>query len=166
MSDALLNSDTDERKRIDLLKQLEVFKNVKEEHIALVLPICRSTHFFKGETIIEDNTFGDELYVIINGEVSIQLEAITPHFDVAITKLCQGQVIGELALIDNEPRSAKATCLTNCECLVISGKELRKIFDLNPEMGYRVMHNLAKIISGRIRKTNRRLLNVVRSKLF
>lgn len=156
----------DNEKKKKLLQSLEVFAGLSDEEIDLIIPICRTAEFFKGQVIIEDNSIGDDLYVIIEGEVSIQLEAITPHFDIAISKIIAGQVLGELALIDNEPRSARATCLTDCKCLVISGTELRSIFDKNPIMGYKVMTNLAKIICARIRKTNRRLLNVVRAKLF
>ncbi len=156
----------DDNIKRDLLTALDVFKGLDNDEISLIIPICKVKYFFKGEVIFEDNAPGDDLFVIIDGEVSVQLEAITPHFDIAITKLVRGQIFGEMALIDNEPRSAKVSCFTECACLVISGSELRNIFEANTKMGYKVMFNLAKIISRRIRKTNRRLLNVVRAKLF
>lgn len=156
----------DDAQKKEILVGTDVFSGLSDEEIGLILPLCRTESFRRGERIIEENEAGDDLYILIEGEVSIQLEAITPHFDVAISKIPRGQILGELALIDNEPRSARATCVMDCKCIVISGAALRGIFDMNPVLGYKVMTNLAKTISARIRKTNRRLLNVVRTKLF
>jgi len=156
--------DAEEKKKF--LKSLDIFEGLSDEEISLILPICRNIKFKEGEKIIEDKSLGDDLFIILEGEVAIELEAITPHFEITIARLSSGELLGEFAMIDSAPRSARAKCITPAECIVISGLKLREILDNDHKIGYIVMSNIAKILSDKIRKTNRRLLNFVRKKLF
>lgn len=151
---------------INLLKQIDVFAGIDDENLEKIKGLCKKESYAVGDAIFKDKSEGNDLYVILSGRVKIQLESITPYYEIAITTLEPGSILGEFALIDNEPRSATATCIDDVEALVIPGSEIHKLCDNNPAIGYMIMRNLARIICDKIRKTNKRLLNVIRWRLL
>lgn len=149
-----------------LLECLSVFEGLDAGELKEIAKLCSKVSFAKGEKIFNDLSPGNDLFIILNGEVVIQIESITPNYEISITKIGAGQILGELALIDEEPRSASAVCSLPSEALVVNGFELRALFEKEHHIGYVVMRNIATIICARIRKTNRRLLNALRCRLF
>ena len=67
-----------------------------------------------------------------------------------IASLGAGNIVGELALLDNGPRTAKIVCLTDCETLAISRKNFHKLLIEIPTLSVKILHGLAS----RIRKQN------------
>jgi CRP/FNR family cyclic AMP-dependent transcriptional regulator len=150
----------------DALHDLAVFDGLTEGEIRRIAALCFVESFKKGSCIIEDQTPGSDLYVVMSGKVDIQLESITPQCDVTISTVGPRQIFGELALIDSDLRSAKATCVEDTDLMIISGEKLKRLFDENHRIGYVVMTNIAKTMCSRIRQTNRKLLNAMRIRLF
>jgi CRP/FNR family cyclic AMP-dependent transcriptional regulator len=148
------------------LRGLALFDGLTESEIRRIAALCSVESFKKGSCIIEDQTPGSDLYVVVSGRVDIQLESITPQCDVTISTVGPRQIFGELALIDSELRSAKATCVEDADIVIINGEKLKNLFKENHRIGYVVMTNIAKTICSRIRQTNRKLLNAMRIRLF
>jgi CRP-like cAMP-binding protein len=150
----------------DVIRELAVFQGLTEKEVEKIATLCSVESFKKGACIIEDQFPGSDLYVVVRGRVDIQLESITPQCDVTISTVGPRQIFGEMALIDNDLRSAKVTCVEDTEVIIINGAKLKKLFDENHRMGYVIMTNIAKTICSRIRQTNRKLLNAMRMRLF
>ncbi|MFH0794956.1 MAG: cyclic nucleotide-binding domain-containing protein [bacterium] len=149
-----------------LLQCLSVFEGLDSVELKEIENLCSKVGYAKGEKIFDDLSPGNDLYIILNGEVVIQLESITPNYEISITKIGAGQILGELALIDSEPRSASAICSLTTQALRLNGSALTALFEKEHHIGYVVMRNIATIICERIRRTNRRLLNALRCRLF
>jgi CRP-like cAMP-binding protein len=151
---------------LSLLENLHVFRGLTKREIGTIEKIAVQVSYKAGETVFEECSKGNDLYVIMSGKVKIQLESIVPHHDISLSTLKTGQIFGELALIDAEPRSANVLCLEDTKILVINGEKLQTLFEKNHRMGYVVMSNIAKTICDRIRKTNKQLFKSLRTKLF
>jgi CRP/FNR family transcriptional regulator, cyclic AMP receptor protein len=102
--------------------------------------------FFKAGTIIfREGDEAHELFVIKNGEVRILLGNRT------ISELSADHIFGEMALIDNEPRSATAIAVTDVELVPVSEKQFLFLVGQTPYFALKVMRVLAQ----RLRVTNK-----------
>jgi CRP/FNR family transcriptional regulator, cyclic AMP receptor protein len=106
------------------------------------------TRFFKaGTTIFREGDEAHELYVIKSGEVRIQIGNRT------VSEFSADHVFGEMALIDNEPRSASAIAVTDVELVPVSEKQFLFLVSQTPYFALKVMRVLAQ----RLRVTNKTL---------
>ncbi len=144
------------------LRKSEVFAGLDDEQILLVSSCCRRRLYYRGETVFEDADPGDDMFLIQRGRVTVRLESIQPHYELVISSLSEGQVLGEMSLLMQRHRSATAVCAEPTEVIQIHGASLREIFNLHPRLGYTVVTNLSRILCRRLERMNRRLLNIMR----
>jgi CRP-like cAMP-binding protein len=110
--------------------------------------------------LFEENDASDELYVISNGGIEI---LINPSFvgleegldSIVLTEMRRGQVLGEVALVDQGLRTATARVSEdNTHLLRIARKRLMLLCDTYPELGYKLMKNLAADLALKMRNTD------------
>jgi len=102
--------------------------------------------FFKaGTTIFREGEQAHDLFVIKSGEVRIQIGNRT------VSELSADHIFGEMALIDNEPRSASAIAVTDVELVPVSEKQFLFLVSQTPYFALKVMRVLAQ----RLRATNK-----------
>lgn len=144
---------------VNILKQADIFDELTNTQLELVSSICTERHYQAGDLIFEENTPGDEMYIIANGEVQIQVDPALigregggPH---TITTLRRGQSFGEVSLVDEGLRSAGARCSQqDTHLVVIPRDKLMLLCDTYPQLGYRLMRNLAADLAMKIRHTD------------
>ncbi|MCI0395116.1 MAG: cyclic nucleotide-binding domain-containing protein [Chloroflexi bacterium] len=143
-----------------VLSLTEMFDNLTNTQLELVASICEPLTTKKGEVLFEENDASDELYVISRGGVEILVnpgfvglnEEIKP---VVIAELRQGQVLGEVALVDQGLRSATARISQDdTQLLRLPRKRLMLLCDTYPELGYKLMKNLAADLALKMRNTD------------
>jgi CRP/FNR family cyclic AMP-dependent transcriptional regulator len=94
--------------------------------------------FAVGETIFEEGQFGDKMYIIQEGTVEIYAHG-------KLVETAQtGTAIGEMALIDNEPRSASAIAKTEARLVPIDQKRFIYMVQETPNFALAVMHIMAQ----------------------
>ncbi len=140
------------------LKQVDIFSMYADDEdvINKISKICSNRVFKKGKKIIEEGQHGDELYIILSGEIDI-LKKTLQNEKYTVTSLSDhmgGIYVGELALIDNDMRSASVVAKSECQCLVINRKDFVKFGNENPAIGLSVTRAIASQISSRLRKSN------------
>ena len=101
--------------------------------------------FKAGSVIFREGDEARELFVIKSGQVRIQIGNRT------VTELGADSIFGEMALIDNEPRSATAVAVTDVELVAVSEKQFLFLVGQTPYFALRVMRVLAQ----RLRATNK-----------
>ena len=145
-----------------LLKQADIFYQIPPGYLEMVAAICQERRYQAGENVFLEGSGSDDLYVILQGEVDILvnpgLVSDQPAVElpaVTIATLRRGQSFGEIALVDQGVRSATACAATNeTRLLVIPRKELIQLCDLHPDLGYRLMRNLAADLAMKLRNTD------------
>ena len=103
--------------------------------------------FKAGSVIFREGDEAHELFVIKSGQVRIQIGNRT------VTELAADSIFGEMALIDNEPRSATAIAVTDVELVAVSEKQFLFLVSQTPYFALKVMRVLAQ----RLRVTNKTL---------
>ena len=150
---------------VNILKQADIFFEMTPTQLELIASLCRERRCKTGDLIFEENAPSDELYIIAQGEVEIQVDPSLvsdglsrPVGPVTIATLRRGQSFGEVALVDQGLRSASARCAQhNTQLLVIPRDKLMMLCDTYPQLGYRLMRNLAADLALKIRNTDLRI---------
>lgn len=144
-----------------LLEQIEIFTDLDNKQLQRISAICTERRYEPGDIIFHENTKSDELFVILQGEVEIQVDPkmLGVSADVSpgpttIATLRRDQSFGEIALVDKGFRSASARCAApGTRLLVIQRDDLIQLCEEDFEMGYLLMRNMAGDLAFKIRQT-------------
>ena len=135
---------------------MDIFSELSkdDEAIQLIKNICTTRRIQKGKMIIEEDSIGDELFIIVSGEIDILKKTLQDEkYTVTTLKADMGGIyVGELALIDNDKRSATVLANTDCHCIVINRKDFINLGNRYPEIGLKVTRAIARQISRRPEK--------------
>lgn len=136
-----------------LLKQVSLFAGLNDVELAQVEAICRVEKATAGEMIVRQNTTGSQMFVIAEGAVEIFIEGINDQRTIVV--LGNGQVVGEMALIDYGYRSASAKATKDgCTYYVIERNEFVSLCETTSHIGFVVMRNLAIDLAFKLRHRN------------
>lgn len=143
-----------------ILSQADIFEDLTKTQLELIASICNERHYQADDVLFEENTPGDEMYIIANGEIQILVDpALLDESDssgaMTIATLRRGQSFGEVALVDEGLRSASARCSRqDTHLIVIPRDKLMLLCDTYPQLGYKLMRNLAADLAMKIRHTD------------
>ena len=136
-----------------LFKRVQLFNGLTDDELASVAAICTELAIAPGEQIIEQNTTGTEMYVVSAGSVEVYIQGLDNARSLVV--LGKGQVIGEMALIDQGYRSASVRSTKEGVTLyLIESGDFYKLCQENHRIGYIAMRNLAIDISFKLRHRN------------
>ena len=93
------------------------------------------------------------MYVILDGQVSI----IDPDSETTFATLESGDFFGELALLDEEPRSASSIAKVPSRLIGFFRTDLLTLMKRSPELGNKILINLSRVLGERLRRTNQEL---------
>jgi len=139
-------------------ENIGIFHGLSEEVVSSFAKDLERMHFVKGEAIISEHSWGDNLFFICRGKVEINKglnNTETPFAQLSILE--PGEFFGEMGLIDDEPRSASVVAIEDTELLLISREAFTQIAFSHPV----VMFNLMRTLSGRLRDTNERFVELM-----
>lgn len=145
---------------VNVLKQADIFDELTNTQMELVASICTERHYQAGDILFEENTPGNELYVIASGEVEIIVDPALVGKEASsgshpIATMRRGQSFGEVSLVDEGLRSAGARCSAqDTRLVVIPRDKIMLLCDTYPQLGYRLMRNLAADLAMKIRHTD------------
>jgi CRP/FNR family cyclic AMP-dependent transcriptional regulator len=146
---------------VAFFRKLYLFQDLEEVEIHKVLNRTSLREFPAGAVIIKEGEPGDSLFIMQEGEVEITkqltltLDEDTPKERVMIRlKAENGVYFGEMALLENETRSATVTALSDCSVLELHRKDFLRLVEQNPAMGVKLLLRLAQVLSQHLRKTN------------
>jgi CRP-like cAMP-binding protein len=147
---------------VNFLKQSDIFYQFTPTQLELVANLCREESFEMNQVIFQENSGSKELYVIAQGEVDILINrgstgSLTKS-DTVVARLRRGQSFGEVALVDEGLRSATARAAQkDTRLLVIPRDKIIMLCETYPQLGYRMMYNLAADLAMKIRNTDLRI---------
>lgn len=109
--------------------------------------------FEQGETIVQQGEIGDTLYVVVQGTVTVVVDGKE------VAKLTEGEHFGELALVDDQPRSATIVAQERTHLLSIERNALREYCVMEPAVGNVIVWKLLASLANRLRNTNQMMTN-------
>jgi CRP-like cAMP-binding protein len=151
--------------RLEQLRGIQLFSGLKEPALQLVARIAREESHGKGTKLFRHGDPGEKLYLILEGRVRIGRE-LSGMGEEALAILDAGQMFGEMALLDEQPRSADATVHENCRLLAIPRDGFDDLLFLNKDLAYEVLWSIVAMLLKRLRETNDKLTFLSTSSKF
>lgn len=137
-----------------ILKQSEIFYQLTAAQLEMVSRMCREKVFHAGELIFPENSSSTDLYIIVRGAVDVSIRAALDA-ESTLARLVRGQSFGEIALVDQGLRSASARAVEDATLLLMIPREqLMMLCEAYPQLGFRLMYNLAADLAMKIRNTD------------
>jgi CRP/FNR family cyclic AMP-dependent transcriptional regulator len=148
---------------IEKLKKVSIFEYLVNEPEALEMfkAIISKRSFLAGSAVIKEGEEGDELFILYTGTVEVAKNTLAKDL-YTVTKLTAENhaFFGEIALIDNDTRSATVFAKTDCELLVIKKQNFLELGEKNNRIGLMITRKIAQIISQRLRRSNQDVITL------
>jgi carbonic anhydrase/acetyltransferase-like protein (isoleucine patch superfamily) len=139
---------------VRLLRGMAVFEGLSETELSHVAGICRVEPFSRGQVITKQGDNESDIFVVRAGMLEISVGEtgqgeLPPH---TVVNLGEGQVVGEMALIDHGPRSATVRCVSEtCSLIVMQRDDFELLCGGEHHIGLIVYRNLAADLSFKLR---------------
>lgn len=155
---------------VEFLKKFPIFNGLKDEQLARLQAIMTLTDFPAHSVIIRDGDRGEEMFILLEGDVEIskvmmmRMEGVSSMGkDKSLIRLSSKfyACFGEMALYEeNSERSATVSSVTPCKLAIITREDFQNLVTTDYAIGFIVFRNLAKIISDRLKKANKDILKL------
>ncbi|HSY09802.1 MAG TPA: ATP-binding protein [Candidatus Dormibacteraeota bacterium] len=136
------------------LEMVELFCGLNRKELLDLREISREKRFSGGSQIFREGDRGDGLYIIKDGSVQIA-HMVGEEVRHIFSQLGPGEIFGEMAVIEDRPRSATAVALTDTQLYFIAREEMRTLLQHSPGLAF----NFLQEISRRLREFNQRHLH-------
>lgn len=141
-----------------VLRQVPLFSQMTLEQLEAINQLLSEEQYLKGEMIFREGDVGDELYIVVEGEVGIFINHGSSE-QLMLTTIGAGQYFGEMAILDDEPRSASVVAMADTRVLVLKGEQLKELVFQMPEIAFEIF----KVLTGRIRRSDQRLDEIAKA---
>lgn len=130
----------------------------------LVVDAMRPIAVEAGTVIMKEGQSEDVDYMalLLEGQVRAESASQMPGEEVVISIISPGQLIGEMGILDGEPRSATCTALTDLKLAILSREALRGLVEVQPAVAARLLLAIAQAMADRVRESNRRFRTLSR----
>ena len=142
---------------INLLEQTPLFSLLSKKEIKKVSLLIYERNYKKDEFLFKEGNPGAGMFIIKNGSIAIERKSERDD-TILLATLTSGDFVGDLALLNDSPRSASARCLTNTKVIVFFRQDLFNLIDREPTLGSKILKELAIMIGERLKETNEALL--------
>ena len=137
------------------LVRVNLFRELSPEELEPVKHLIFERSFKAGSTLFLEGMKGEVFYIVKSGQVEILKKK--ENEEVHIATLGPGQFVGEMSIIDDEPRSATAKVSEDSLLLIVTKKCFTDIMRATPEGANKILLAMLKIVNQRLRETNRKL---------
>ena len=144
----------------DILGRSNLFKGLSDDELEKLLPLCRERVYEAGTIIFSEGAPCDTIYIVESGKIALEINLhISRAGDESATidMVTRGGFLGYSALTDPYILTATGRTLEATKVITFDSVELKCLLQENPQIGYKTMNNLAKIVSSRYEHTRETL---------
>ncbi len=136
---------------VDVLRHSPLFEGMSYPESLKILSLSTQKMFQPGDVVLQEGDASDNLYVVQAGELAIY------RGQEILAVLGVGDYVGEMGLYDGQPISATVVAQKETSCLVINGADFLTLMRQSPDIGYKIQHNLVRVLIQRLRDTSHAL---------
>lgn len=124
--------------RVERLRGVPLFSGLAEKQLQFIATRVEDLDFPAGKTLTQEGRSGGEFFVILQGEAEVR------QGDTVVNRLKAGDHFGEIALLDNGPRTATVVTTTPMRCLVLSPRQFQDVLHQDAEIAVTLLHSVTK----------------------
>lgn len=144
----------------DLVQKTFLFRELTFDETAKLAGAFTPRAYRDGEHIIEENAIGDGLFLIKSGKVKVVKN--DGKKERLLTELAEGELVGEMSLIEATMTSATVIAKGSVECLVLGRADLERMMRESTEFAAKVYKAFCYVLSDRLRRTSQELFELQR----
>lgn len=152
-------TDSASAESVEALKNFKLFSGFKSADLETLVSLAEEKTYAVGEVIIREGGPGESMFVILAGEVVVFRDAQGKR--VEFTRITAGDSFGELALVDDGPRSASVEAVQPTRVLRITQDVVGVLAGVRPAAAIHLLRAIGKILVARVRSGNQRYLDIV-----
>src|SRR5215210_4991423 len=137
---------------LDGLRKIPLFADLSEEDLERLYQMAETVSFPAGQLVLREGDQGDSLFVVLTGELEVTKRQSSQDILLALYK--PGQFFGEMALLEQAPRSASVRTLQESRLLVISQLAFQALLSCSPSAPLKILHT----VTSRLRSTESMLI--------
>lgn len=137
----------------DTLSHVDLFENLNKRELQALGQGCQERQYSAGTTIVSQGDTGVGLYVIKSGKVRILHASSPDRAEEELGTAGPGEVLGEMALLDDLPRSASIVAIDDVTALLLPVWEFRTVLQSHPDIALKLL----TVLSRRLRKAQNRV---------
>src|SRR4051794_8679560 len=135
------------------LRACALFQTLPADRLRRIADIASHRDLPAGAIIFREGETGDEMYVVVAGKVRIS-KRVPGVGEEALGVLEPGSHFGEMAMVDDSPRSADAIAHTACALAVVRRDELDQLMFVDKDLAYDLLWTFVRTMAARLRETN------------
>ena len=150
---SFLNRIYDENilRKLDFLKTIKLFEGIKKSLLIHVLESLQERTYLKGETIFAQGDIGRALFIVFSGKIALSRLDPAAQKQEVIAEVHPGEFFGEMALLEEMPRTATAVAAEETKVFMLFKIKLDSLLFARPKIGVTIASQLARILSARLR---------------
>lgn len=141
--------DPEFKDKRDFLAHLPIFQGIRSSDFTYLFRTLQEKTYQKGETLFVEGDIGRALFIVVSG--SISLTRNKGGTTEALAEVKPGEIFGEMALLEEMPRTATATASEKTKAYLLYKNKLDALLYEHPRLGVVVTHYLARNLSARMR---------------
>lgn len=146
------NWNSQESEKVLALKEVPVFAGLSDKELDEIEKLTHERKYQAGEDVFKQFAPAEGMFIIISGSVEIYIE--NDGSKNILAELSDRDFFGEIALLDDKPRSAGAVATTPSILLGFFKPDLLSLMERNPALSSKILTNLGTVLAERLRKTN------------
>jgi len=131
------------------IERVSLFHGLSREEVAKIFAKGMTMHVNADQDIFVQGTVGNQMYVVLGGKLGVY------NGKKCIAELRTGDMFGEMALVNKEPRSATVTAINDSRLFVLSETTFERL--MSKRVAIRVLFNIIKTLSHRLSDANKRI---------
>ncbi|MDP3775859.1 MAG: Crp/Fnr family transcriptional regulator [Gemmatimonadales bacterium] len=140
----------------DVLQRVPLFTDLNEAELARFAEVTREREYPKNSVILFEDDPGDALYIVSTGQVKVVLIGEDGR-EVILSVLSDGDFFGEMAIIDDEPRSAHVIAMKDSHLLVLRREAFQAQLEQNPKIALKLL----RVLVQRLRRADEKIGGLV-----
>jgi CRP/FNR family cyclic AMP-dependent transcriptional regulator len=139
------------------LQGINLFHEFTSDEITAFLELVEPLTVKAGDAIVKQDEHGDCMYILVSGKASVIHRKEGKQFELAT--LGAGDFFGELALVDEGPRSADVEAIEDCTVLRIPQSLVRALAGVYPSAAFKLLVAVGRVLVSRLRKGNQKYID-------
>jgi CRP-like cAMP-binding protein len=139
------------------LKTMTLCQEFSEAELEAFAELMDPVKVKKGELVVQQDEHGDSMYILLEGAARVVHRNHGKHFELSI--LQAGNFFGELALVDEGPRSADVEALEDCMLLSLDQGVIRALAGVYPSAAFKLLVAVGRVLVTRMRASNKKYID-------
>jgi len=142
--------------KVDLLAKIPFFRVLRPDQLAIIFKFFKVTKVGKGKTLFQEGDKGDYICFIVDGRFDV-FRKTKNNGKVILNTLSRGQSFGEMAIMEDLPRSATVKACTKATLITLTRRNFDMIMQNYPKIGLKILKGISVLLSRKLQTTSSRL---------